>query len=123
MGVLVGIQDVQLDPVLIAVLPSSIGIYRCPFVDMWGSQIAYVGPHPSFSTPTANSISSSIFFRVLRMPSNSRKEKKRNRESRRNLFLCHFAPPGCGDGNAALGAVRHRQHRQQPDITQALPGL
>ena len=119
-GVLVGIQDVQLDPVLIAVLPSSIGIYRCPFVDMWGSQIAYAGPHPSFNTPYCQQ---DQFMRLLRAPSNSRKEKKRNRESRRNLFLCHFAPPGCGDGNAALGAVRHRQHRQQPDITQALPGL
>ena len=62
-GVLMGKQDIQLDPVLIAVLPSGIGVYRCPFVDMWGSQIANAGPHPSFSTPTAKVFSSSLFSR------------------------------------------------------------
>ena len=54
-GILVGIQDVQLDPVLIAVLPSGTGVYRCPFIDMWGSQIAFRGPHPSFTASTNNS--------------------------------------------------------------------
>ena len=46
-GILVGIQDVQLDPVLVCVLPSGTGLYRCPFVDIWGSQFAYGGPHPA----------------------------------------------------------------------------
>ena len=96
-GVLMGKQDIQLDPVLIAVLPSGIGVYRCPFVDMWGSQIAYPGPHPSFSTPTANTFSSSMFSRLIRTPSTLRKEKKYTRESCRNPRLCHFAPPGWGD--------------------------
>ena len=51
-GILVGIQDVQLDPVLVCVLPSGTGVYRCPFVDIWGSQFTYGGPHPSFSAST-----------------------------------------------------------------------
>ena len=56
-GVLVGIQDVQLDPVLIAVLPSGTGLYRCPFIDIWGSQIAFAGPHPSFTTSHCQQLS------------------------------------------------------------------
>ena len=66
--VLVGIQDIQLDLVLIAVLPSGIGVYRCPFVEVWGSQIAFAGPHPFFTTRTAISYSSSMFSRVMRTP-------------------------------------------------------
>ena len=34
-------QDTQLDPVLVATLPSGIGVYKCPFIDMWGSNLAY----------------------------------------------------------------------------------
>ena len=39
-GLLVGIQDIRLDPVLIATLPSGIGVYQCPFIDVWGSTLA-----------------------------------------------------------------------------------
>ena len=63
-GILVGIQDVQLDPILIAVLPSGTGVYRCPFIDIWGSQIAFGGPHPSFTTPTTNKLQSSMFTKL-----------------------------------------------------------
>ena len=42
-GILVGIQDVQLDPVLVCVLPSGTGLYRCPFVDM-GITVYIRGP-------------------------------------------------------------------------------
>ena len=120
-GVLVGIQDIQLDPVLIAVLPSGIGVYRCPFLDVWGSQIAFAGPHPSFIAPIANSYSSSMFSRVTRTPMETEKKKTKPRESRRNPRLCHFAPTGCGD--SVHGPLRQRLHQQQPNRTWALPGL
>ena len=103
-GVLLGIQDVQLDPVLIAVLPSGTGLYRCPFVDIWGSQFAYGGPHPSFSTPTNVGHMSSLFMAI--------KKKTDTRRSCRNPDLCHLAPPGWGD--YARGLVRHRPTNTQP---------
>ena len=52
-SVLIGLQDVRLDPVLIAVLPSGIGVYRCTFKDIWGSQIATLDlTHRSPAPPT-----------------------------------------------------------------------
>ena len=45
-GLLIRIQNVQFDPVLLGMLPSGIG---CPFVDKWGSSLAFAGPHPSFT--------------------------------------------------------------------------
>ena len=47
-GLLVGIQDIRLDPILLGTLPSGIGVYQCPFVDICGSLLAFAGPHPSF---------------------------------------------------------------------------
>ena len=38
---LIGIQDVSLDPVLIWVLPCGLGIYRSPFTDIHGSNICF----------------------------------------------------------------------------------
>ena len=98
-GILVDIQDVQLDPVLIAVLPSGTGVYRCPFIDIWGSQIAFGGPHPSFTTPTANNPRSSMFTRLSTRPTES---EMTTRRYRKNPRLCHLAPPGWGD--SALGS-------------------
>ena len=40
MSLLVGLQDISLDPVLIGILLSGLGVYQCPFVDVWGSSIA-----------------------------------------------------------------------------------
>ena len=42
-GILIGLQDVSLDPILIGTLPSGLGVYQCLFVDVWGSSIAYAG--------------------------------------------------------------------------------
>ena len=33
-SLLVGLQDISLDPVLIGILPSGLGVYQCPFVDI-----------------------------------------------------------------------------------------
>ena len=96
-GILVGIQDVQLDPVLIAVLPSGTGVYRYPFIDIWGSKIAFAGPHPSFTTPTTNKPRSSMFTKLSNKPAGSVKENNKKREYHRNPALCHLAPPGWGD--------------------------
>ena len=51
-GLLVGLQDVRLDPVLFGTLPSGTGVYRCLFVDIWGSSIGCGGPIPRSDLPT-----------------------------------------------------------------------
>ena len=108
-GILVGIQDVQLDPVLVCVLPSGTGLYRCPFVDIWGSQFTYGGPHPSFSASTSVGHTSSMFTRLSTGALNTNMD---SRKFCRNPDLCHFAPPGWDD--SALGLMRHRSIKQQP---------
>ena len=50
-SLLIGLQDISLDPVLLEILPSGLRVYQCPFVDVWGSSIAFAGPHPSFHVP------------------------------------------------------------------------
>ena len=45
---LIGIKDAAAHPVLIATLPSGLGIYRSPFKDIFGSRICYGGTHESF---------------------------------------------------------------------------
>ena len=76
-GVLLGIQDVHLDPVLVGVLPSGTGIYRCLFVDMWGSQFAYGGPHPSFSASTNVGHMSSLFMKITTTAPEERKSTRK----------------------------------------------
>ena len=39
----------KLQPLLETVLPSGLGVYRCQLKDMFGSRLAYGGPHPVFS--------------------------------------------------------------------------
>ena len=47
--ILLGIGNVDLDPVLLTTLDSGVGVYRSPFTDKFGSNICYGGPHPSFT--------------------------------------------------------------------------
>ena len=49
-GLLLGITTTRTDPVLVHTLPNGLGIYRTPFIDQDGSQLAYGGPHQIFST-------------------------------------------------------------------------
>ena len=46
---LVGIKSLALQPRLIHVLPSGLGIFRSPFKDKYGSDICYGGTHSTFS--------------------------------------------------------------------------
>ena len=46
---LLGIKNTHLDPVLVTILPSGVGVYRSPFEDIWGSRLIFAGPHASFS--------------------------------------------------------------------------
>ena len=39
----------NLDPVLIKVLPSGVAVYLSPFKDVYGSRIIFAGPHKSFT--------------------------------------------------------------------------
>ena len=48
-ALLIGIQNVSLDPVRIGILPSGVGVFQSPFKDIFGSNICYAGPHQSFT--------------------------------------------------------------------------
>ena len=49
MKLLIGIKNNKLDPILIEVLPSGVGVYRSPFIDIFGSNIIFAGPHSTFT--------------------------------------------------------------------------
>ena len=46
---LFGIKNTRLQPTLLNVLPSGVGVYLSPFKDVWGSRIMFAGPHKVFS--------------------------------------------------------------------------
>ena len=48
-GLLIGLKSIQTDPVLMFCLPSGLGVYKSPFLDIFGSRVAYGGPHQVFS--------------------------------------------------------------------------
>ena len=54
-SLLIGIQNVMLDPVRIGILPSGVGVFQSPFRDIFGSNICYAGPHPSFTRTNLSS--------------------------------------------------------------------
>ena len=46
---LLGIMNTKIQPVLIKVLPSEVGVYLSPFKDRDGSRIIYAGPSKCFT--------------------------------------------------------------------------
>ena len=48
-SLLIGLQNVLLDPIRIGVLPSGVGVFQSPFKDIFGSNICYGGPHQVFT--------------------------------------------------------------------------
>ena len=68
-GLLIGLQNITMDPVLIGILPSGLGVYRSVFTDIYGSNICFGGPHPSFSksfqSPDASYASTSLFVNQM----------------------------------------------------------
>ena len=51
---LIGIKNNHLNPTLVTVLPSGVGVYKSPFKDIFGSRIIYAGPHHVFSKANSN---------------------------------------------------------------------
>ena len=101
-GLLVGNQDVQLDPILLGTLPSRIGVYQCPFVDIWGSSLAFAGPHPSFQPTEPEIVSTSMMIHLMNPADQPKRHGRRHRRSRRNPCLCHSPARGWG--------VHHHRH-------------
>ena len=46
---LLGIKNTKLDPVLVRILPSGIGVYRSQFTDIYKSNMILAGPHKVFT--------------------------------------------------------------------------
>ena len=77
---LLGMKNINVQPTLLQVLPSGIGVYRSVFKDIWGSQIIFAGPHTSFTSTNLGSKEESslaIFTVGLEM---EEKSWKRTRE-------------------------------------------
>ena len=45
----------RIQPTLLKVLPSGVGVYLSPFKDVWGSRIIFAGPNKVFTKQTRNS--------------------------------------------------------------------
>ena len=45
-GLLIGIKAAKLGPKLMYTLPSGLGVYKSPFVDVYGSSVCFGGTHP-----------------------------------------------------------------------------
>ena len=46
---LLGIKNTRIQPVLVRILPSRVGVYMSPFKDVWGSRIIFAGPNKVFN--------------------------------------------------------------------------
>ena len=76
---LLGIKNTHLDPVLIKVLPSGVGVYLSPFKDVWGSRIIFAGPHHVFTQGNLgvrNEVSHAVFLLRDRMENDFREEEE-----------------------------------------------
>ena len=63
---LIGIKNNHLNPTLVTVLPSGVGVYKSPFKDIFGSRIIYAGPHHVFSKDNSN-ISKELSHAIFHM--------------------------------------------------------
>ena len=45
---LLGVKNTRIQPVLLRVLPSGVGVYLSQFKDIWGSKIMFAGPSKFF---------------------------------------------------------------------------
>ena len=46
---LLGIKNSRIQPMLLKVLPSGVGVYLSPFKDVWGMRIIFAGPNKVFT--------------------------------------------------------------------------
>ena len=46
---LLGIKNTRIQPTLLRVLPSGVGVYLSPLEDIWGSRIIFAGPNKVFT--------------------------------------------------------------------------
>ena len=67
-------------------LPSGIGIYQCPLVDILRSLLAFASPHPSFQSSRAEIASVLMMIHLLDTPTLPMNPERRHRRSRRTHF-------------------------------------
>ena len=53
-GLLLGLKNPRLHPVLIKTLDSGVAVYKSPFKDIFGSRIIFAGPHKAFTKGNKN---------------------------------------------------------------------
>ena len=62
---LIGIKNNKLDPTLVEVLPSGIGVYKSPFFDIFGSNIIFAGLHAAFTR--GNTLDSRVNHAIFKL--------------------------------------------------------
>ena len=66
---LLGVKNTWIQPVLLRVLSSSIGVYLSPFKDVWGSRIIFAGPSKFLhKLIRSNKKELYMLFTILRKP-------------------------------------------------------
>ena len=105
-------------PILIGILPSGLGVYQCPFVDIWGSSIAVAGPHPSFRAPKTQESGAS--FVVSRTEKPTRPVKSGYKKQRFRRRPCLYLSPATGGGGNSPHNHGHRQQQQQTTLRLSL---
>ena len=56
---LLGVKNTRIQPTLIKVLPSGVGVYLSPFKEIWGSRIIFAGPNKEFARANKEQIGGS----------------------------------------------------------------
>ena len=96
-SILIGLQDISLDTVLLDILPSGLGVYQCPFVDVWG-RILPSRAH-THRSGTRNLRSTELRPQCLgRRTSVDQRSPVGVRSSSEDVHVCVVLPPGEGVG-------------------------
>ena len=113
-GILVGLQDVSLDPVLIGVLPSGLGVPPCGCLG-FEHRLPWP-PTLHFELPTPQEFGILLMIEGAEQLSTPKKTSRRKRRFRRRPCLCPPSPAGWGGSDQEKHRHRQRyqhQHQQQ----------
>ena len=61
---LLGIKNINLDPVWIKTLSSGVAVYQSVFKDIWGSDLIFAGPHKTFTNGNKTSNINHVIFGI-----------------------------------------------------------
>ena len=122
---LIGIKNTCLDPTLIKILPSGVGVYRSAFRDIWGFNLIFAGPHKTFTSANrVDSVNYSIIesCAIARINEGNDNLLMHNRDHSVpvNDRICMEGVPGSGMAVPDIIRIRKPKHSPLPLIDQML---